>query len=138
MNLVFLHQRGRPVAALALALIATAALGETDLTPEQYVTIKLNAQALTVEGIQQRYDRLQAAPHDSENQYRVGQIVQSEVGRVFENHGITKRAFLKYGAEHEAEIAAWLGDNPAVARELEELSERRSSLSNQIQTLKEK
>ena len=137
MNLVTLHQGTGRFMVLALVLLAGMAHGGTELTPQKYVDIRLNALALTVEGIQERLSRLRDDPYDDEDQRRVGQIVQAEVDRVFEDYGITKRAFLAYGADHEAEVEAWLEQNPELARQLSQLKERRSSLSKQIKALKE-
>ncbi|PAU77001.1 hypothetical protein CK501_15660 [Halovibrio salipaludis] len=135
MNLVTWRQ-GLCCLAMVVLLVPSA-LGETRLTPEVYVDIRLSALALTVEGIQQRLTRLKESPYDNEDQRRVGRIVQSEVDRVFEENGVTKRAFLEYGAEHAGAIEAWLNENPSVARRFSDLKARRSSLSKQIKALKE-
>lgn len=110
---------------------------ESPLTPETYVTIDLSAQAVTVEGIYQRLVRLQENPYDDEDQLRVGQVVQNEVGLIFDEYGVTKTEFLKYGAQHESEINQWLRENPSVAREYDALEQRRTRLSNQIRAIKE-
>lgn len=110
---------------------------EPPLTPESYITIDLSAQAVTVEGIYQRLVRLQEDPYDDEDQLRVGQMVQNEVGLIFDEYGVTKTEFLKYGAEHESEINQWLQENPATAREYDALEQRRMTLSNQIRAIKE-
>jgi hypothetical protein len=110
---------------------------EPPLTPATYVTIDLSAQAVTVEGIYQRLVRLQENPYDDEGQLRVGQVVQNEVGLIFDEYGVTKTDFLKYGAAHESEINQWLQENPWAAREYDALEQRRTSLSNQIRAIKE-
>lgn len=135
MNLVTLKR------AICLVLLTAFMNGpvsaEPPLTPETYVTIDLSAQAVTVEGIYQRLVRLQENPYDDEGQLRVGQMVQNEVGLIFDEYGVTKTEFLKYGAEHESEINQWLQENPSTAREYDALEQRRTTLSNQIRAIKE-
>lgn len=123
--------------ALLMAFMTAPASAESPLTPETYVTIDLSAQAVTVEGIYQRLVRLQEDPYDDEGQLRVGQMVQNEVGLIFEEYGVTKTEYLKYGATHESEIERWLQENPSAAREYEALKQRRAELSNQIRAIKE-
>ncbi|MEX2473876.1 hypothetical protein [Marinobacter sp.] len=135
MNLVTLK---RTVCLVLLTAFMNGSLSaETPLTPETYVTIDLSAQAVTVEGIYQRLVRLQENPYDDEDQLRVGQMVQNEVGLIFDEYGVTKTEFLKYGAAHESEINQWLQENPSTAREYDALKQRRTTLSNQIRAIKE-
>ncbi|WP_152208400.1 hypothetical protein [Marinobacter changyiensis] len=123
--------------ALLTAFMSGRIIAAPPLTPESYVTIDLSAQAVTVEGIYQRLVRLQKSPYDDEDQLRVGQLVQSEVGLIFQEYGVTQTEFLKYGAQHESEINQWLQENPSAAREYDALEQRRTSLSTQIRAIKE-
>ncbi len=123
--------------ALLTAFISGPASAEPPLTPETYVTMDLSAQAVTVEGVYQRLIRLQEDPYDDEDQLRVGQMVQNEVSLIFDEYGVTKTEFLKYGAKHASEINQWLQANPSAATEYDAIEQRRTSLSNQIRAIKE-
>lgn len=95
--------------------------------------IELAVRQMTVEDMEARLNSLQNDAYDQE--YRQSEATAAHISQFYVDQGTSPHGHAGYGAEHVAEIEAWLDENPTVHQQLSELNLRFESLLRHFNTL---